>query len=254
MNPLGHMLKYRALVTIALSCLLTACPRVARPPAGEKPALPPAPFVDLRGAVVYDVNPQASEMHILIYRGGTLARLGHNHVMTAGSLSGRVWVNAAVERSGFELAFPVAQLIVDDPEARRAAGSEFPPEIPQADRDGTRRNMLKAEVLDAEQYPQITLQSVRVSGTSQAPQVTARIRIKGTSRDIPVSAKVQSQDSRLTATGEFDIQQTDFGIKPFSAALGALEVQDRLHVKFSIAADRVTEGNPASSRDNAVRP
>lgn len=241
MNSPGYVLKYRVLMTIALSCLLTACPRVTRPPAEEKPTLPPVPAVDLRGAVVYEVNPPASEVHILLYRGGTLAHLGHNHVMTSRSLSGRVWVNAALERSGFELAFPVAQLIVDDPEARRAAGSYFPPEIPQADRDGTHRNMLKAEVLDAERYPQIKLQSVRVSGTSQAPQITARIKIKEVSRDIPVSANVQIEGSRLTATGEFDIQQTDFGIKPFSAALGALEVQDRLHVKFSVAADRATQ-------------
>lgn len=241
MNSPGYALKYRVLMTIALSCLLTACPRVTRPPAEEKPTLPPVPAVDLRGAVVYEVNPPASEVHILLYRGGTLAHLGHNHVMTSRSLSGRVWVNAALERSGFELAFPVAQLIVDDPEARRAAGSDFPPEIPQADRDGTHRNMLKAEMLDAERYPQVTLQSVRVSGTSQAPQITARIKIKEVSRDIPVSANVQIQGARLTATGEFDIQQTDFGIKPFSAALGALEVQDRLHVKFSVAADRAAQ-------------
>lgn len=228
----------RPLMTIALCCLLAACPRVTRPPVEEKPALPPVPTVDLRGAVVYGVNPQASAVHILVYRGGTLARLGHNHVMTSRSLNGRVWVNAALEKSGFELSFAVAQLIVDDPEARRAAGSDFPPDIPEADREGTRRNMLKPEVLDAERYPEVTLQSVRVAGTPQAPQITARIKIKDASRDIPVTATVKTEDTRLTATGEFEIQQTDFGIKPFSAGLGALEVQDRLRVRFDIVADR----------------
>lgn len=228
----------RTLATIALGCLLAACPRVTRPPVEEKPALPPAPTADLRGAVIYDVNPQASEVHILVYRGGTLARLGHNHVMTSRSLSGRVWVNAALEKSGFELSFAVAQLIVDDPEARRAAGSDFPPDIPQADRDGTRNNMLKVEVLDTDHYPDVTLQSVRVAGTAQAPQITARIKIKDASRDIPIAANVQLQDPRLIATGEFDLQQTDFGIKPFSVGLGTLEVQDRLHLRFKIVADR----------------
>lgn len=228
----------RPFTAIALCCLLAACPRVTRPPVEEKPALPPTPTVDLRGAVVYDVNPQASAVHILVYRGGALARFGHNHVLTSKSLSGRVWVNAALEKSGFELSFAVAQLIVDDPEARRAAGSDFPADIPQADRDGTRKNMLRAEVLDAENYPDVTLQSVRVAGTPQAPQITVRIKIKDTSRDIPVTATVKTEGARLTASGEFDIQQTDFGIKPFSAGLGALEVQDRLHVRFDIVADR----------------
>jgi hypothetical protein len=68
--------------------------------------------------------------------------------------------------------------------------------------------------------------------------MTVRIKIKDTSRDIPVTATVRTGGARLTAAGEFDIQQTDFGIKPFSAGLGALEVQDRLHVRFDIVADR----------------
>ena len=41
---------------------------------------------------------------------------------------------------------------------------------------------------------------------------------------------------QVCASGEFDVLQTDFGIKPFSVALGALEVQDRLHIKFRIVA------------------
>src|SRR5437868_1485450 len=108
----------RTLVTVALCCLLAACPRVTRPPAEEKPAPPAAPAVDLKGAVVYEVNPQASAVHILVYRSGTLARLGHNHVMTVAALSGRAWINPEPGKSGFELSFPVAQLSVDDPEAR----------------------------------------------------------------------------------------------------------------------------------------
>jgi hypothetical protein len=100
---------------------------------------------------------------ILVYRGGTLARLGHNHVMTSKAVTGRVWVHSQLAKSGFELAFPVAELIVDDAQARRAAGAEFPPEIPQADKEGTRKNMLRTEVLDAEHFPQVSLQSVRIS-------------------------------------------------------------------------------------------
>lgn len=231
----------RVLATLALASLLSACPKAIRPPAEEKPELPPAPEADLRGAVVYDVNPQASEVHILLYRGGTLARLGHNHVMTAAGLKGRVWIHPTLEKSGFELAFPVARLSVDDPEARRAAGKDFPPDIPQADRDGTRKNMLRAEVLDAEHHPTVTLRSVRVAGTPQAPQITVRITIRNVSRDVAVSSTMKVAGTSLTASGEFDIQQSDFGIKPFSAALGALEVQDRLHITFKIVAEKAAK-------------
>jgi YceI-like domain len=224
-------------VLIGLSVLLAACPQAVRPPPapGSVPSMPQA---DMRGATVYQVSPQDSEVSILVYRGGTLSRFGHNHVMTSKALSGRVWVHPEFARSGFELSFAVADLIVDDPQARRAAGSDFPPEVPPADRDGTRANMLRAESLDAEHYPTIMLQAAKVSGTLAAPQVIARIRIKDASRDVQVPTRLSVEGSRLTATGEFDILQTDFGIKPFSAALGALQVQDRLRIKFRVVAQR----------------
>jgi hypothetical protein len=171
-----------------------------------------------------------------VYRGGTFARLGHNHVMTSRSVSGRVWMRPQFQASGFELSFPVADLIVDDPEARRAAGSEFPPDIPAADKEGTRKNMLRKEVLDAESYPNVTVKSAAVTGSLQAPKITARITIKSASRDVVVPANIVMSADRLTASGEFDILQTDFGMKPFSVALGALEVQDRLHVRFNLVA------------------
>lgn len=208
---------------------------VARPPTEPSPAVG-AP--DVRGAAVYSIDSQASNVQIHVFRGGTLARLGHNHVMTSEHVTGRVWVQPALERSGFELSFPVAQLIVDDAKERAAAGSDFPGEIPDDDREGTRKNMLRADVLDAERYPEISLRSVKLSGTQQRPQIIARIKIKEVSQDVTIPASVTIEGSRLTATGEFDIRQSSFGIKPFSIALGALEVVDELHVKFVLVAQK----------------
>ena len=98
--------------------------------------------------------------------------------MSSKSLTGRVWMQPQFAASGFELSFPVADLIVDDPDARRAAGSDFPPDIPAADKEGTRKNMLREEVLDGESYPRVEVKSAKVGGSLQAPQVTARITIK----------------------------------------------------------------------------
>ena len=99
--------------------------------------------------------------------------------------------------------------------------------------------MLKPEVLDGEHYPEVKRRSAKVGGTLEAPQVTARITIKETSRDVAVPVKIEVAGGRLTASGEFDILQTEFGIKPYSVALGALEVQDRLHIKFTVVAKSV---------------
>lgn len=222
-------------------CLgLAACPRPVQPPS-PTPSVPqpsPTPSSDTRGATIYQIDSQASELHILVYRGGTFARLGHNHVVTSKSLTGRAWMQPQFAASGFELSFPVADLIVDDPGARRAAGSDFPADIPAADKEGTRKNMLRAEVLDGERYPRVEVKSATVAGSLQAPQVTARITIKDASRDVTVPVVAAVNGDRLTASGEFEILQTDFGIKPFSVALGALEVKDRLLVRFKLVASK----------------
>jgi hypothetical protein len=78
---------------------------------------------------------------------------------------------------------------------------------------------------------------VRSSGP-QSPLIIVRITIRGVSRETPVSADVQFKETSLTASGEFDILQSDFGITPFSTAFGALRIDDRLHVKFMITAER----------------
>ena len=220
---------------VLLSLLLAACPRPVRPPA-PAPTVPPTPAADTRGATVYQVDAASSQLAILVYRGGKFSRLGHNHVMTSQDVTGRVWVHPEFSRSGFELAFPVAKLVVDDTEARRAAGGDFPPDIPQSDKDGTRKNMLKPEVLDGDHYAEVKLRAAKIGGTLAEPQVTAHITIKDASRDVEVPVQIAVEGAKLSASGEFDVLQTDFGIKPFSVALGALEVQDRLHIKFRIVA------------------
>lgn len=228
---------FARLFPITFCMLLAACPAAVRKAPEPVSSLPSIAAPDLSGATLYRVSPAASEAHVLVFRGGKLARLGHNHVITSKAVTGRVWLHPQIEKSGFELAFPVRELIVDDPEARRAAGSDFPPEIPQPDKEGTRRNMLRTEVLDGERFPTITLRSARVSGPLAAAKVMVRITIKDVSRDVEVPVRVESDAKRLSAAGELDVLQSDFGIEPFSIGLGALEVQDRLHVKFRIVAE-----------------
>lgn len=223
-------------VAVALLGLAASCARPVRAPE-PAPEVARAPAVDTRGARVYTVDPAASRVHILVYRGGALARLGHNHVVTSRSVTGRAWLHPKFERSGFELTIPVESLIVDDPRDRKAHGEEFPPGVSQKDIEGTKRNMLKADVLDAERYSTISLRAAKVAGSVESPVVTALITLKGVTREVSVPVELAVDARRLTATGAFDILQTEFGMKPFSAALGALEVQNRLHLEFKVVAE-----------------
>lgn len=241
--------------------MLTACPNTVRPPPpSEQPVAvppppasgnsvpvrpsppvqpaPPAATTDQRGVTLYEVNPQASIVHIFVYRAGALARFGHNHVISVRSLNGRIWIHPTVSKSGFELSFPVEQMAVDEPQARRAAGSDFQAEVSASDREGTRANMLRTEVLDAAHYAQISLKSVTIAGSAQQPQVTVRITIRNVARELVIAPVMSLKAGQLTVSGQFDILQSQFGIEPFKAALGALAVQDRLHIEFTLIAGK----------------
>ena len=47
---------------------------------------------------------------------------------------------------------------------------------------------------------------------------------------------VEMQGNALVARGSFRILQSDFGIKPFSVAGGAIQVADEVEVAFEIRA------------------
>jgi polyisoprenoid-binding protein YceI len=222
---------------IALCCLLVSC---AQPVRQSKQSTPvePSHSADKRGAVVYTIDPESSSLHILVYRGGTLARLGHNHVLSSKALSGDAWLHPDFTRSGFQIMLPIESLIIDDAQTRAVHGEQFAAQVPQKDIDGTRRNLMKPEVLDTERFPQIRVASSALTGTAANPSVMAQVTIKDVTRELSIPMSLSLDGNQLQASGEFDIVQSEFGITPFSIALGALQVQDRLHVTYRVVARR----------------
>ncbi|TLY72770.1 MAG: YceI family protein, partial [Gammaproteobacteria bacterium] len=119
---------------------------------------------------------------------------------------------------------------------------DFPPDVPDAAREGTRRNMLGEALLDAERNPQIVLRAVRLESAGEAGgearAVLARVQttVRGEQRTISVPVRYQFTAGALIASGEAPLRQSDLGLTPFSALLGALQVQDEMRVRFRIVA------------------
>lgn len=222
-------------LALALCCVLVSCSQPVREPQPSTARDFPR-SIDKQGANVYVIDAEASELHILVYRGGTLARLGHNHVVSSKSLGGEAWLHSDFQRSGFQIILPVESLIIDDAQARAVHGQQFAAAVPQKDIEGTRRNLMKPEVLDGERFPEVRLTSSVIAGTMQNPSVKAHVTIKDVTRELAIPMSLNVVGAQLEAQGEFDLLQTDFGMKPFSVALGALEVQDRLRVKYKVVA------------------
>jgi len=190
------------------------------------------------GATVYTIDADRSLVTLRVYRAGRLAKLGHNHVITSANETGRAWTNGTPATSGFEVRMAVVDLVVDDPAARAAAGADFPGEISEAARDGTRANMLRAEVLDGERYPEIVVRAGSLNGAWDQPTVAASVTLKGQTRSIDVPLAIVRTDDAIVAHGSFTVLQSDFGITPFSIGGGAIAVADAVDISFEIRAVR----------------
>jgi len=187
-------------------------------------------------ATRYRIDGPASQLHVLVYRAGALARLGHNHVLSTEQLSGAVIIDPQLERSQLMLDLPVDSFIVDSPAERAQEGEDFSAEVPPEAREGTRVNLLREEVLDGAKFPTITLRAIKIAGTHHEPVLTVNVVIKGATRQLEVPVKMSYGDKSVTARGEFAVKQTEFGMTPFSVGMGALQVRDELRIRFRIVA------------------
>lgn len=185
----------------------------------------------------YTVDPQASEIRFLIYRDGPLARFGHNHVLV-GRVQGEIRAGDAAATSGFRLEIPVDSFAVDPPAARAEEGDDFAAQVSEPARRGTRENVLGSEMLDAAKHPLIRIESIALAGPDWSPTVTARVTLRGAMRDLRFPAAVFRQDETLAVVASFRINQSEFGIEPFSTLNGGLLVRDALDIRIRLVARR----------------
>jgi hypothetical protein len=197
-----HTTPKRRLLLLAMLALLAGC---ASPP-------PPVAPAEVAG----------SELRILVFRGGTAARLGHNHALRAGEL--RVDWPAA----GPVLRFRLDGLEIDPLDLRQRLGAAFASAVDAEARAGTRANLLKA--LNAAAHPEVVVRTVQQQGEGGRRAVEVEITLHGVTKRQWVVVSVDGRRAR----GEVVIRQSDFGIQPFTVLGGLLAVQDALIVAFDL--------------------
>ncbi len=212
----------------------------AQPPAAATSAAPGSLQAPGHEGRPYDIDSRHSLLTILAFRGGALAKAGHNHVIASRDLSGTFYVPQEPMRSTFELRIPVAQLTVDEPELRAVEGPEFPGEVPDSAKEGTRHNMQSEALLDEVRYPDILLASQGLEADTSAPGAAVRahiqVTVRGQAHTVQLPVTYTLSGGELVASGEFPVKQTELGLTPFSALMGALQVQDEMRVRFRIVA------------------
>jgi polyisoprenoid-binding protein YceI len=185
----------------------------------------------------YTIDAAGSDVHWLVFKAGSLARLGHNHVISVADLAGTATASPAdLSASRFELQFHVQALTVDDPKLRSGLGPDFA-SVPSADDiAGTRKNMLSDRVLMSEKYQTIKVTGVGPTGAADAQTLQITVELLGRKVPLTVPTKVEMHGDDLTASGEFELTHTALGMMPFTVMLGALQVADNMKFVYRIHA------------------
>jgi len=208
-------------------------PAAAEAVAAVAAVAPPDPAA----GAIYRIDPAAGSARILVFRSGTAARFGHNHVLAVADMSGYVQVpQGKAEEGRFALSFRLDKLRIDPAALRQALGTNWASEVSADAAEGTRTNMLRS--LEAEQFPEVRIRSLRLAGA--APKLAAQVEVElhGQRRAMWLPLNVDVSEGLVKAAGSLVIRQSEFGIQPFAVLGGLLSVQDELVVEFDLRAVR----------------
>lgn len=184
---------------------------------------------------VYPIDSQASQIVVTVRRGGLMARLGHDHIVSSNHVQGFIFLDPGRGQCSADIFVPMGILEVDNAKLRTLAAMTTTPSA--ADIKGTTGNMFKS--IEAEAFPFAQLHSrdcfTSVSGNKSSVELTIHGVTQRRELDITLE---QTAGKELTISGTFSILQSDFGITAFSIMNGLIKVEDRLDISFRLIAKK----------------
>jgi len=174
------------------------------------------------------IDPGLSRFTARVFASGMLSSFGHNPTIAIREYTGEAVISSAnLQQASLRISIPAGSLEVAD-------------DISQKDRAEIESRM-RQDVLETSAYPEIVFESSQVTSNAlsenlYAVQVTGNLTLHGVTRAETITAKVTLIGDTLRASGEFSIQQTNYGIKLVSVAAGTLKVKDEVKIAFDFSA------------------
>jgi polyisoprenoid-binding protein YceI len=172
----------------------------------------------------FSLGPQVGHVRLHTGRAGAAAKAGHDLVIEAKQWSG----TAVVDADNPSASSVSVDIVASSLEV--VSGSGGAKALTDGDIAKIKKN-INEEILNTGKNPTISFRSTKVEGTPDAFTITGDLTIMGKSNPIVLSGK--SAGGKVTGTGT--LVQTAYGIKPFSALMGALKVADEVGVSFEIS-------------------
>jgi polyisoprenoid-binding protein YceI len=166
----------------------------------------------------HNIGPQDGQVLVNVYKDGVAAKMGHDLTLQATSWSGQADINPDDPSSSS------VKVTIDPRSLEVLEGKGGAKALSDSDKRDIKKNITDKSLTSRDD---ITFESTAVSGNS----VKGNLSINGQSR--PVTLDLNVDDSgRAKLTTSFN--QSQFGIKPFSAMLGALKVKDGVDVTIDV--------------------
>ena len=177
-----------------------------------------------------DIDTELSRVYVFVGK----KRLGHEHGMEGLLQEGRIRVDVSDDPG--ELVFDMTSFAADTDAAREYVGLEgVTDEDEQSDVTAT---MTGSKVLDVEEYPTATFEISSIEMLDEETDdghplyaFTGELTLHGETNDIEFqAATTEQEDGRVRLQGDFEIKQSEYGIRPYSAFFGTVAVTDELKI------------------------
>jgi len=176
-----------------------------------------------------DVYLAGSRVYIFVDKRG----IGHEHAVVGQLKQGRLQLDAP--QNAGQLVFDMKSFAADTEEARQYLG--LPGTTDPSTQQQVNANMLSTAVLDAAHFPTATF---TVRSVTKLPQPSSRklpqyqldgdFLLHGATLPIQAVADAEENGGWIHLRGGFTMLQTQFGMRPFTKAFGAVGVADELKI------------------------
>ncbi len=218
-----------ALFVALVPFVLTTAMAIAANVAAADDEVVPASAVSKNQSTTGDVDIERSRVYAFVGKTG----FGHEHGVVGRLKSGTIHLGAR-QKAG-QLEFDLTSFVADTPDARHYVGLEG--ETNASTQEQVNANMLGKYVLDTQQFPTASFAidsamplSGRLANGAKRYQLDGQFTLHGATRPVRIIAQAKSESGVVRLRGSFMMLQTDYNITPFSKALGAVGVTDKLRI------------------------
>src|ERR1700760_1715737 len=179
-------------------------------------------------SVTFQIDPSASRFTVQAFATGLLSVFGHNPRIAIGDFDGQVeFAPETFDKASVKVTVQTSRMEVLD-------------EMKRDDRKKLEQEMY-GKVLDVDHFPTAVFESknITVRKLDQdllEAHVTGELSFHGVTKTETFDARVAALGSTMRISGDFTLQQLDYGIKPVSFAGGALRLKDELKFAFELIA------------------